>query len=282
LKVEVAIFPSGQVRRMHITLPAETAPPSAADFQALQDQLTEMLSNQTGNFRNRLEAQSGQLREQFDEAVAHQNHTTARELFRSLENVLAELRKSQQEELKPPLKEFSQLVRNCLITAGEVSAQSGRNPEELFEQVYAQERYGEQAHQEKDVQTYQECFQNLLQYHRYLEKLKRQTAAYHEPSHPLPTEQDVQLAVRRIQDQVQALLDHPAVATAADLDTALRKFPDRLKFVLEIVKHDLPQAVLQMDQNYEEFQELLKRLPDGVGDSRPGTQGMLEGFFSEW
>jgi hypothetical protein len=69
-------------------------------------------------------------------------------------------------------KEFARLVRHCLILSGQVADRTGRNREELFEQVYSQERYAEQAFAEGSQALYRECFDNLKSLAAYLEQLR--------------------------------------------------------------------------------------------------------------
>jgi hypothetical protein len=83
--------------------------------------------------------------------------------------------------LQPAWPAFARLVKHCLILAGDVANQTGRDRAELFEEVYAQERYGEQAYQEKNRARYQECVENLGNFLYYLEQLARQSPGY---SHP--------------------------------------------------------------------------------------------------
>lgn len=73
---------------------------------------------------------------------------------------------------QPDWKEFARLVRHCLILAGQVADRTGRKREELFEQVYSQERYAEQAFAEQAQSLYSECFDNLQAFAAYLEQLR--------------------------------------------------------------------------------------------------------------
>ncbi len=76
-----------------------------------------------------------------------------------------------QSVLDPPWPHFGQLVRHCLDLAAGVADRTGRQREELFEHVYAQERYAEQAHADNNAPLYRECCDNLGQYAVYLERL---------------------------------------------------------------------------------------------------------------
>jgi hypothetical protein len=73
--------------------------------------------------------------------------------------------------LEPPWPRMVHLVRHCLDLAAKVADATGRPRQELFEHVYAQERYGEQAHGENNQPLYRECFDNLGKYAGYLEQL---------------------------------------------------------------------------------------------------------------
>jgi hypothetical protein len=75
--------------------------------------------------------------------------------------------------LEPPWPQFARRVKECLYLAGKVGDATGRSPQELFEQVYAQERYAEEAHTAQDAGRYRECFDNLGELARYLERLCR-------------------------------------------------------------------------------------------------------------
>jgi hypothetical protein len=76
-------------------------------------------------------------------------------------------------ELEPPWPQFARRVKECLYLAGKVADATGRPPQELFEQVYAQERYAEEAHAAHDPVRYRECYENLGELARYLEQLCR-------------------------------------------------------------------------------------------------------------
>jgi hypothetical protein len=75
--------------------------------------------------------------------------------------------------LEPAWPGFAQRVKECLCLAGKVGDVTGRSPQEWFEQVYAQERYAEQAFAASDQVLYGECFENLGKLADYLRQLCR-------------------------------------------------------------------------------------------------------------
>ena len=64
-------------------------------------------------------------------------------------------------------------MRRCLDLAAEVAKATGRDREELFEHVHAQERYAEQAYEDHNQALYRECRENLEKYAGYLDQLLR-------------------------------------------------------------------------------------------------------------
>src|SRR5262249_46343416 len=85
--------------------------------------------------------------------------------------LLQQLQVSRAQVLDPSWPRFAQLVKHCLYNAAQVAERTGRGREELFEQVYAQERYAEQAYEEKNQTLYRECFDNLGTFAGYLDRL---------------------------------------------------------------------------------------------------------------
>src|SRR5206468_8663999 len=83
---------------------------------------------------------------------------------------------------------------------------TGRDRQELFEQIYSQERYAEQAYQEKKAGPYRECFTNLMQFAQYLEQLQQEYLALVQGGHRQPTRDDVLRALKRLERESIFLL----------------------------------------------------------------------------
>src|SRR5262249_2094420 len=107
------------------------------------------------------------------EALSYDDEPKAVQRMAELRDLLQQLEANRGLVLDPPWTRFEQLVRQCLDLAAEVAAKTGRDRDELFEHVQAQERYAEQAYEEHNQALYRECRENLEKYAGYLEQLLR-------------------------------------------------------------------------------------------------------------
>src|SRR5262249_29736037 len=111
------------------------------------------------------------LSEDLREALTYDDEPKAIQRMAELRDLLQQLQVNRTQILDPPWARFAQLVKHCLHRAAEVGDRTGRDRQELFEQVYAQERYAEQAYEEKNQTLYRECFDSLDQLAGYLDRL---------------------------------------------------------------------------------------------------------------
>jgi hypothetical protein len=126
-----------------------------------------------------------------------------------------------QSVLDPPWPRFAKLVRDCLDRAATVADRTGRNRQELFEHVYTQERYAEQAHADNNAALYGECWQNLEQYAAYLEQLL-EDALPRPPRVPsLPPEEQARADLERFRSYLAEVWKKVRGQGRADLDARL-------------------------------------------------------------
>lgn len=71
----------------------------------------------------------------------------------------------------PAWPQFQRLARRCLDLAVEVARKTGRERDDLFAHVHAQEKYAERACASRDQVSFQECRENLERYEGYLRQL---------------------------------------------------------------------------------------------------------------
>ena len=143
---------------------------------------------------------------------------------------MAELRDLQQQlelskgqMLDPPWPRFAQLVRHCLDLAAEVAEATGRDRQELFEHVHAQERYGEQAYEEHNQPLYRECRENLEKYAGYLEQLLRDTLPRPPAVPTRPPEEEAKLDLDRFRAYLAAVWKNVRAKQRGDLEARLKE-----------------------------------------------------------
>jgi hypothetical protein len=168
-------------------------------------------------------------------------------------------------ELKPDWPEFARLVKDCLIHAGEVADNTGRNRQELFEQIYAQERYAEGAIQENNPRLYRECFTNLMRFADYLEQLHQEyLAQVHGAYHP-PTRDDVLRGLKRLERELVFLHSRLRPGAHAASLTRLGVMRQELPALGRRVERDLAGAVADIRRLFRELEQI------NTGVSRPAA-----------
>src|SRR5262249_51649051 len=137
----------------------------------VQREIDDLLFEFTGGYRTRITTQMNRLLLDLYEALGYEDEPKAIQRMAELRELLQQLQVSRAQVLDPSWPRFAQVVKHCLYNAAQVAERTGRGREELFEQVYAQERYAEQAYEEKNQTLYRECFDNLGTFAGYLDRL---------------------------------------------------------------------------------------------------------------
>ncbi len=171
LRLKVTVRHAGRMET--VTLAATPPPklPTSQEIDTLRKEIETELTQFTGIFHTRNREQLTRLLGELDAALQRHDESAALEHAAALRELRQVVLGARSQVLEPPWQRFAQLVRQCLIQAGNVAERTGRSREELFEQVYAQERYAEQAYAEKNQTLYRECFENLSKFAAYLDQL---------------------------------------------------------------------------------------------------------------
>src|SRR5205085_10633078 len=142
--VRVRVRPGeGRTERLE-TATIEPAPPprrpSRADIDEVAARLDELLEQLTGRYRSRVKTRAQQLRKDLLEALSYDDEPWAIQRMAELRDLVSQAELARSQELDPPWPRFNQLVRHCLDLAAEVAGRTGRDRDELFQHVHAQER----------------------------------------------------------------------------------------------------------------------------------------------
>ncbi|MGF1583540.1 MAG: hypothetical protein ACFCD0_29840 [Gemmataceae bacterium] len=179
-------------------------------------------------------------------------------------------------ELTPRWSEFAKLVRQCLITAGEVADKTGQDRGELFEEVYTQEKYAEDAFADNDQKLYSECIENLKQFSMHLEQMQYQTRG----GMPLdvPNAQDLMAAAADVERRLKQGRSEARRLQRDDLTAKIDRLLDELsEFPLRLQYHPGFAADL-LGRLFQEADTIAKSWPTGQQPfTNPSRTGLLEG-----
>ncbi len=275
ITVQVVVREAGRRETVTIEAPPPPRRPSRAEIDAVQKHIEVVLGEFSGSYRTRVKVQVERLVGDLLEALRYEDEPKAIQRMAELTDVLGQLQTARGQVLDPPWPRFSQLVKHCLLLAGEVADLTGRPRQELFEQVYAQERYAEKAHEERNQTLYRECFDNLGKLAGYLEQLKRnQLAAPLEPARP-PTAQDVGEEIRMLQGFLASLGQRVQNRSRADLQQRLDILDRQVQSLADRTHDDVYGALRELRRLDAEAVKVEQAL-SGVFSSATG-EGLLEG-----
>lgn len=145
--------------------------------------------------------------------------------------------------LEPPWPRFAQLVQRCLSLAAEVADKTGRDPGELCDHIRAQERYAEQAFEERNAALYQECNDNLETYSGYLMQLLGDTLP--RPPRPnRPPHEEARIEIERFRARLSSVWKQVREKQRTDLEARLGEIASEARGWSQRVKSD-PLSVLR-------------------------------------
>ncbi len=179
-------------------------------------------------------------------------------------------------DLTPEWSEFAKLVRQCLITAGEVADKTGQDRGELFEEVYAQEKYAEEAFEAKDQKLYSECIENLKKFALHLEQMQYQAHGGYPTNAPSP--QEIMAAAANVEQQLKQGRAEARRLQREDLTTRIDRLLDALSEVPRRLQFHPAAAADLLERIYQEADTISKSWPTGQQSFRStGKTGLLEG-----
>ncbi len=179
--------------------------------------------------------------------------------------------------LDPPWPTFSQLLKRCLDLAAQVANATGRERDELFEYIFSQERYAEQAFENQNAKLYRECFDNLERYAGYLGQMLSDTL-------PRPASQPIMPP----HDEATANLEHFRASLAKiwkkvkargrnDLDPRLTNVANQARGLSQRIKSD-PIGVIREARRLDvELNKIEEALTGHQRQSVADDAGLLEG-----
>jgi hypothetical protein len=246
--------------------------PTRAEIDEVQARLDELLEQLTGRHRARVKARAQQLRKDLLEALNYDDEPWAIQRMAELRDLLSQAELARSQELAPPWPRFTQLVRHCLDLAVEVANRTGRDRDELFQHIRAQERYAEQAYEEHNQTLYRECWDNLGKYAGYLAQLLQDLLPRPAPP-PRSPEEEARDEVERFRVLLSSVWKEVRKHRRLDLEPRLAELARQAAGFTQRLKTE-PIAVLRdarrLGVEVEKIQAALEQPP---GDA----SGLLEG-----
>ncbi len=281
IEVRVRVRQAGGRERTETAVIEAAAPPrrpTRADIDEVQAQIDALLPQFSGSFRTRVRSRAAQLHQDLLEALRYDDEPKAIQRMAELRELLQNLEGGRGQSLDPPWPRFAQLVRHCLDLAAEAAKATGRDGEELFEHVHAQERYAEQAYEEQNQALYRECRENLEKYAGYLDQLLRD--ALPRPSAPapqLPPEEEAKNSVDRFRNYLTAVWKQVRAKQRTDLEPRLTEIAGLARGLTQRTKSD-PHAVIRDARRLgAEVHKIEELVTDGRRQSTGDDAGLLEG-----
>jgi molecular chaperone DnaK len=260
-----------------IQAPPPAGRPTRADVEEVRRQLDELLDQLSGGLRTRARARVAQLQQDLLEALRYEDEPKAIQRLAELRDLVQQLEASRGQLLDPPWPRFAQLVRHCLDLAGEVARSSGRDPDELFAYVHAQERYAEQAHAEYNQALYRECTANLEKYAGYLDGLLRNNLPRPAGNPPLPPEEEARAAVERFRNYLSAVWKQVRAGQRADLEPRLAAVARAAGGLTQRIKEEPGAVVREARRLGTEVYKVEELLREGRRPAPGDGGGLLEG-----
>jgi hypothetical protein len=269
---------AGGERRETATIATAPPPgrPTTADLEEVRRHLEEALEKLTGSVRARFRARFERIEEDLLEALRYDDEPKAIVRMAELRDLLQQAEAARGRALDPPWPRFALLVRRCLDLAAEVADRTGREREELFEHVHAQERYAEQAHGEVNQALYRECWDNLDKYAEYLDNLRQDTLPRPAAQRTLPPEEEARDALEQFRAYLASVWKQVRRKERHDLEARLREVAQQAGGLSGRANAD-PRDVLRVVRRLAT--EIIKVDDELTGNRHPtgDDAGLLEG-----
>jgi molecular chaperone DnaK len=250
--------------------------PTRADLEEVRQQLDEALAALAGGLRSQFRARAERVEADLLEALRYDDEPKAVVRMAELRDLLQQMEAARGQALEPPWQQFALLMRRCLDLAAQVADQTGRDREELFEHVRAQERYAEQAHAEFNQALYRECWDNLSKYAGYLESLSHDALPRPDTRPTLPPDVEARDGLERFRAYLATVWKQVRSKGRGDLEARLKEVAQQAGGLSGRVKADPVGVVREVRRLGTEVVKVEEELAGG----RPPTgddAGLLEG-----
>jgi molecular chaperone DnaK len=276
--IQLRVLVKGAQRCETATIEAPPPPsrPAQAEIDDVMRRIDALLPEFSGGYRSRVRSRVARLRQELTEALRYEDDPRAIQRMAELRDVLDDLEARQSQELEPPWPQLQELVAECLNLAADVADATGRDRDELAAHVHEQERYAQQAHDERNPTLYQECWHNLQRYVIHLGSLLPVAQA----AGPLPVpppEEEARALLDRFRSYLAAVWKRVKARGRAKLDERLKRVAAQAQGLNARTREDAPAAVRELRRLLAEVYKVEQHLKAGRDVSSENDLGLLEG-----
>jgi molecular chaperone DnaK len=273
IQVRVRVKEAGRCESAAIEAPPPPRRPTRAAIDEAQKKIDELLPNFSGGYRSRVRSKVAQLRQELNEALRYDDEPRAIQRMAELRDVLGELEARQGTELDPPWPHFQELVAEALNLAALAAEATGGEREALSAHVHEQERFAQQAHDERNAELYRACWENLQKYLFHLGGLLPDAPG----RGPRPVDKEARLQLERFRGYLAAVWKRVRVKGKPKLDERLKAVAAQAQGLNARLKDDPAGALREVRRLMAEVYKVEQHLKDGRDAAPEGDLGLLEG-----
>jgi hypothetical protein len=269
---------AGRSELVKLPAPAALPRPARDEIERLTQRIAALLPEFTGQFGATLEEKLRSRTQALEHALANQDLDKAVLLFAELRQQREQMELAKVQVLYPPRQRLTQLVKRCLYEAANVADRTGRDRDQLFAPIYAQEQSAEQAYTEKNSAAYRECFDHLRALAADLMRLQDDLSPLTRQAGQRPvTWHDVQDALKDLQAYVQAVMAAAQLKGRQNFAEQLQQIDQQRDPLGERGKRDVPAALREVRRLLGEVGRMEVELSGGWTAATLPLEGMLEG-----
>jgi hypothetical protein len=212
-----------------------------------------------------------------NEALRYDDEPKAIQRMAELRDVLNELEARQGTELDPPWPHFQELVTEALNLAALAAEATGCQREALSAYIHEQERYAQQAHDERNQELYRTSWENLQKYLFHLGGLLPSAADEGPHATPRPVDEEARSQLERFRSYLAAVWKRVRVKGKPKLDERLKAVAGQAQGLNARLKDDPAGALREVRRLMAEVYKVEQHLKDGRDAAPEGDLGLLEG-----
>ena len=194
-----------------------------------------------------------------------------------LRDVLDELESRQGQELDPPWPHFQELVAEALNLAAAVAEATGGEREALSAHVHEQERYAQQAHDERNQALYRTSLGEPAKVSLPPGRPAAGSGAGGAAAAARPADEEARLLLERFRSYLAAVWKRVRVKGKPKLDERLKAVAAQAQGLNTRLKEDAPAVLRELRRLMAEVYKVEQHLKDGRDAAPEGDLGLLEG-----